>query len=257
MMSRHVAEIHRFDPVHIFGYPSSIARLVKHAQAAGEPVRNRSLRAVFVTGELLDRSDRAVIEEAFGVPVADGYGSREGGFIAHQCPRGVYHVTMESLIVELLDASGRPVETGQTGEIVLTHLDTVGMPFIRYQTGDLARKSAKPCECGRALESLEMIEGRRTDMLRTADGGYAHALSVIYVLRDEPTVARFRVVQQADRSLDVQLVTRDGFGLAECQSIERLLKRRLGQSIAVRISQVDEIPSEPSGKHRHVLSAAP
>ena len=52
------------------------------------------------------------------MPVADGYGSREGGFIAHQCPLGAYHVTMESHIVELLDANDRPVVDGECGLVV-------------------------------------------------------------------------------------------------------------------------------------------
>ena len=253
-MSRYLEELQRFDPVHLFGYPSSVARLVRHAAEIGRPVRNPFLRAVFVTGELFLKSDRAVIEEFFAVPVADGYGSREGGFIAHQCPAGSYHVTMESLIVELLDTAGRPVGPGQDGEIAVTHLDAYGMPFIRYRTGDLARRSAGVCPCGRGLESLEIIEGRRTDMLRTTAGGYAHALSVIYVLRDEPTVGEFKVVQRASLDLDVSIVTKGRFDDASAERLCRLLKRQIGDGIEVRVQPVDRIEPDPSGKHRYVVS---
>lgn len=253
-MSRYLDELHGFDPVHLFGYPSSIARLVRHAAEVGGCVRNRSLRAVFVTGELFLKSDRAVIEEFFGLPVADGYGSREGGFIAHQCPAGSYHVTMESLIVELLDVAGRPAAPGEQGEITVTHLDAYGMPFIRYRTGDLARRSTKACSCGRVLESLERIEGRRTDMLRTAAGGYAHALSVIYVLRDEPAVREFKVVQRANLDLDVFIVARGRFDAADARRVQTCLKRQIGERIDVRIHLVGEVRPDPSGKHRHVVS---
>jgi len=253
-MSRYLEELQRFDPVHLFGYPSSIARLVRHAAESGRPVRNTSLRAVFVTGELFLKSDRAVIEEFFAVPVADGYGSREGGFIAHQCPAGSYHVTMESLIVELLDGTGRPVGVGQSGEIAITHLDAYGMPFIRYRTGDLARRSSRVCPCGRGLESLEIIEGRRTDMLRTTAGGFAHALSLIYVLRDEPTVGEFKVVQRANLDLDVTIVARGGFDDASADRVSRLLKRQIGEGVEVRIRLVEQIEPDPSGKHRYVVS---
>ncbi len=256
VMSGYLEEIRRFDPVHIFGYPSSIARLARHAQGLGRSIRGRSLEAVFVTGELLQPADRAVIEKAVTVSVADGYGSREAGFIAHQCPRGAYHVTMESLIVELLDAVGRPVPVGRPGEITITHLDAVGMPFIRYRTGDIARRQAGSCPCGRGLEALEIIEGRRTDMLRTAAGGFAHALSVIYVLRDEPAVEEFKVVQQASLDLEVSIVPRAGVGGPRRQRISELLKRQIGRDIEVRISLVDEIRPDPSGKHRHVVSHA-
>ena len=293
-MSAYLDEIARFDPVHIFGYPSSIARLVRHAVAGGRSIQARSLRAVFATGELFQPADRATIEEHVSVPVADGYGSREGGFVAHECPRRNvgpppaldvakpcqgwpthetsdpgdapgrpprdaqrgYHVTMESLIVELLDAAGRPVPDGQPGEITLTHLDAFGMPFIRYRTGDIARRSGQACPCGRGLELLQIIEGRRTDMLRTAAGGFAHALSVIYVLRDEPAVREFKITQQPNLDLDVQIVPRAPLDAARQTHIAEQLKRRIGPDIDVRIDLKDEIPPDPSGKHRCVVSLA-
>ncbi len=255
-MSRYIDTIHRFDPVHIFGYPSSVARLVRHAADIGKPVRNRSLKAVFVTGELFHQADRAIIEEFVGVPVVDGYGSREAGFIAHQCPTGAYHITMESLIVELLSPNERPVSPGKPGEITITHLDAFGMPFIRYRTGDVAQQASGTCACGRGLDSLEIIEGRRTDMLRTAAGGFAHALSVIYVLRDEPAVGEFKIIQQQSLDLDVSVVPRGDFNPTSRERVRQSLKRRIGDEIEVSIKLTDRIQPDASGKHRYVVSKA-
>lgn len=289
-MSRYLDELRRFDPVHLFGYPSSIARLVRHAgenqsrdhkgavtpklngpaasrdhrsltvaaltEPHGKSLRNPSLKAVFVTGELLLPSDRTLIEQAFGVPVADGYGSREGGFIAHQCPAGSYHITMESVIVELLAPDGRTAPPGSPGEITVTHLDAYGMPFIRYRTGDLARRSSGACPCGRGLECLEIVEGRRTDMLRTAGGGFAHALSVIYVLRDQPAVGEFKVVQRANLDLDAYIVARGEFTDASRRHACGLLQRQIGDGVDVRLHLVGHIDPDPSGKHRYVVSEA-
>lgn len=255
-MSQYLAVIERYDPVHIFGYPSSIARLCRHAGNTRGVIQTPSLRAVFVTGELFLPEDRAVIEETVAVPVADGYGARDAGFIAHQCPAGAYHVTMESVIVELLDTAGGPVPNGQTGEVTITHLDAYGMPFIRYRTGDLARRGQSPCPCGRELETLERIEGRSTDMLRTADGGHAHALAAIYVLREEPAVAQFRVRQRPNLDLDVTIVPRAAYDDDCGARIRRGLRRQIGGDIEVRINSVDEIPPSPSGKHRFVETEA-
>lgn len=256
IMSRYLDQLRAFDPVHLFGYPSSLARLARHAARTGVRLKNPSLRAVFASGEVFDPADRAIIEEQAGTPVADGYGSREGGFVAHQCPAGAYHQTMESVIVELLDAEGRPAAAGQPGEITLTHLDAYGMPFIRYRTGDMARASRGVCPCGRGLELLEGIEGRRTDMLRTSGGGYAHALSVIYVLRDEPGVTEFKVIQRPNLDLEVRIVPGAGWNEGAGRRIAAGLRRRIGDSIDVRLQLVDRIPPEASGKHRHVISEA-
>ncbi len=255
-MSRYMREIGRFDPTHIFGYPSSLARLFRHASQCGQRLGGRALKAVFTTGELLLPADRAIIEEAVSVPVVDGYGSREAGFIAHQCPHGRYHLTMESLVVELLDDEGGPVSGTDSGEVTVTHLDALGMPFIRYRTGDLARWSAEPCACGRSLRCLDIVEGRKTDMLRTSDGGYAHGLSAIYVLRAEPGVRQFKLVQQADLSLDVSVVADGNLHDRRQDALRDQLRHRVGPDVDVRLRLVSEIEPDPSGKHRHIVCRA-
>ncbi len=255
-MVRYLAEMSRFDPVHLFAYPSSLARLFRFAAEAGMRTHSPSLRAVFVTGEVFSRVDRAVIEEAVPVPVADGYGSREGGFVAHQCPMGSYHITMESHILELLDGNGKLVADGETGEITLTHLDALGMPFIRYRTGDLARRTDEGCACGRGLVLLSGIEGRRTDMLKTTTGGVAHGLSVIYVLRELPQVREFKVLQQANCDLDVWIVPRGMIADGQLEQVSIRLRGQIGKGAQVRIRLVDQIAPDPSGKHRHVVASS-
>ncbi len=253
-MEGHLDEMRHYEPVHIFAYPSSLARLVRHADDCGRSVAGPALRAVFVTGELFSPDDRAIIEAAVGVPVADGYGAREAGFIAHQCPAGQYHVTMESLIVEILDEQGRRAGRGHRGEIVVTHLDGLGMPLVRYRTGDIGARSVARCRCGRGLETLEIVAGRSTDMLRTVNGGHAHALSVMYVLREEAAVREFKVTQQPGLDLDVDVVPAAGFDCATGDRIRRGLRRRIGERVDVRINLVNAIRPDPSGKHRCVVS---
>lgn len=252
-MDAYLSRLDAFDPAHVFGYPSSLATLSRHAMERGRGLQTPSLKAVFTTGEVLAPADRAAIEETVGVPVADGYGSREAGFIAHQCPEGAYHVTMESVVVELLDERG---EAAANGEIVVTHLDGLGMPLIRYRTGDRARWREGACPCGRGLECLERIEGRITDSLRRVDGGTAHALSVIYVLRDMPEVRQFRIEQRADMSLDVEVVADDAFDSARQARVKTLLGRQLGGDVEVRLNLVPRIAASGSGKHRYVVSQA-
>ena len=128
-MDQYLDEFDRYGPVCVFGYPSSIALLARHARSSGRQLDTHHLRAVFVTGEVCYPHDREAITSYFGVPVADGYGSREAGFIAHECPLGSMHITAENVIVEIIDNTGEPVPVGETGEIVVTHLDTYAMPL--------------------------------------------------------------------------------------------------------------------------------
>ena len=51
---------------------------------------------------------------------------------------------------------------GEVGEIVVTDLFNLYMPFIRYRTGDLAVSTRECCPCGRGFPLLDRVEGRRS-----------------------------------------------------------------------------------------------
>ncbi len=95
---------------------------------------------------------------------------------------------------------------GERGEIVVTHMATGDYPFIRYRTGDVGVLSEAPCACGRGLPVLAEIEGRTTDFVIAADGTVMHGLALIYVVRDLPGIARFKIIQWDLGRTTVQLV---------------------------------------------------
>lgn len=255
-MDRYLATLESLRPKMLFGYASALALLATHAESRGRDMRGIGARVAFATGETLYPDQRQVIERVFGAPVANGYGSRDAGFIAHQCPQGSLHVTAEHVIVELIDAEGRLVAPGETGEIVVTHLATDDFPFTRYRTGDMAVRSAGRCACGRGLPVLEKVHGRSTDFIRTPSGNQMHALALIYEVRDKPGVKAFKLVQAEDLSLEVLLVAGPELTAEVEAQILRGLRARMGEGARVTASRVAEIPPEKSGKYRYVVSRA-
>jgi phenylacetate-CoA ligase len=215
------------------------------------------IRVAFVTSERLYDEQRATIERVFGCPVANGYGGRDAGFIAHQCPSGGMHLTAEDLIVEIIGPDGRPVPDGESGEIVVTHLCTREYPFIRYRTGDMAVMSTQRCACGRGLPMLAEIQGRSTDFVVAQDGTVMHGLSLIYILRDLPGVQGFKIVQESPMLTRVQVVTGPSFGAEQEDTIVAGFKRRLGLGTQVQVERVEAIAPEKSGKFRYVVSRVP
>lgn len=249
-----VAEIRRQRPAMLFGYPSALSLIARHAQAHGQRLDDLGVKVVFVTSERLYEEQRRDIELGFGAPVANGYGGRDAGFIAHQCPSGGMHLTAEDILVETVDAEGQPVPEGQAGEVVVTHLATRDYPFIRYRTGDVAVLDSARCACGRGLPLLKEIQGRTTDFVVTADGTVMHGLALIYIIRDLPGVRKFKIVQHSLSETEVQLVLEPDFDRAHVPGIVQGFKRRLGESVEVRILEVPEIAAEASGKFRYVIS---
>jgi phenylacetate-CoA ligase len=249
-----VAAIRRRRPRMLFGYPSALSHIARHAEARGQRMDDLGLRVAFVTSERLYDEQRATIERVFGCPVANGYGGRDAGFIAHQCPHGSLHLTAEDLIVELVDGDGQPVPAGQPGEIVVTHLATRQFPFVRYRTGDVAVMGAERCACGRGLPTLREIQGRTTDFVVAADGTVMHGLALIYVVRDLPGIERFKIVQHSLQHTEVLIVPEAGFDAALTTTIAQGIGRRLGAGVQVEVKLVESIAAERSGKFRYIVS---
>jgi phenylacetate-CoA ligase len=251
-----VGAIRRRRPKMLFGYPSALAHIARHAERRALNMRDLGIRVAFVTAERLYESQRETIARVFDCRVANGYGSRDAGFIAHECPEGAMHITAEDVIVELVDPDGAAVPPGAPGEIVVTHLATRDYPFIRYRTGDVAVMDASPCICGRGLPALKEIQGRATDFVVAADGTVMHGLALIYVVRDLPGVEAFKVVQESKERTTVQLVVNASFDHSASSTIVAGFKRRLGEAVDVNVEFVPQIAPEPSGKFRYVVSRA-
>lgn len=252
-MDRYLEAIGRFQPHCLYGYASSIALLAAHAMERGLRPRLPKLKVVCTTGEPLYPDQRALIHKVFGAPVANEFGSRDIGFTAHEAPEGEMLLISESIILEVLDADGRPTPDGEMGEAVMTGLCSEAQPFIRYRTGDMLRAGSPPDPGGRGLHVLGEVLGRRTDFIVRGDGTIMHALAVIYVLRAVSGVAEFKIIQHSRDDIEVLVVGDAAWRPAAVTEIEDGLRARLGP-VQVRVQLTDTIPPEASGKHRYVVS---
>ncbi len=250
-----IKQIQDTSPTMLFGYPSVFHLIAQSAVKHQIDLTGLGIQVVFVTSERLYPYQRELIEQVFNAPVANGYGGRDAGFIAHQCPAGGMHISAEDIVVEIVDREGKPVEKGVQGEIVVTHLATSEFPFVRYRTGDIAALSTQSCSCGRGLPLLEQLEGRSTDFVVAANGTMMHGLALIYILRDIPAIDGFKITQHSLLHSQVQIVTANNKLPAETEAvIQQQFKQRLGQDVHIDIEYVAEIAPEKSGKYRYVIS---
>lgn len=249
-------EIRRARPRMLFGYPSSLAHIAGFATEKGIRMDDLGIRVAFTTSEMLYDHQRSQIQGTFGCPVANGYGGRDAGFIAHQCPIGSMHITAEDIIVEIVDDSGDVLPAGESGEIVVTHMATRGFPFVRYKTGDIGALDAPgaACSCGRGLPVLKDLVGRSTDFVIAQDGTVVHGLALIYILRDLPGIKAFKVVQDSLAKISVYIIKDNSYAPDNADQIEHVFKARLGEGVKIEIEEVDSLPLEASGKFRYVVS---
>ena len=249
-----VAEIRARRPAMLFGYPSAFAYIARHATSRGQALNDLGIRVAFVTSERLYPEQREQIARTFGCPVANGYGGRDAGFVAHECPAGGMHISAEDIIVEIVDGEGNTQPPGTAGEIVVTNMTTRSFPFIRYRTGDVGVLDERVCACGRGLPLMREIQGRTTDFVVAQDGTVMHGLALIYVVRDLPGLAKFKIVQESLDHTKVLLVADPDFDRGNAAQIRNAMAQRLGSGVRIDVEFVDDIPAEASGKYRYVIS---
>ena len=249
-----VAGIRARRPLMLFGYPSALTLIAEHAASQGQVLSDLGIRVAFVTSERLYPEQRDQITRVFGCPVANGYGGRDAGFIAHECPAGGMHITAEDIIVEIVDGEGKPQPPGVSGEIVVTHMATESFPFIRYRTGDVGILDDQQCPCGRGLPLIKEIQGRTTDFVVARDGTVMHGLALVYIVRDLPGIVKFKIMQESLENTKILLVVDTTFNRENETLIRTAMKQRLGSDVRIDIEFVDDIPAEASGKYRYVTS---
>jgi phenylacetate-CoA ligase len=179
--------------------PTYALHLAEVAAAEGFDLAGSSVRALIVAGEPGGNipATRRRIEQAFGARVFDHAGMTEvgpWGFECVECPSAL-HVMESEFIAEVIDpATLDPVEPGTPGELVLTNLGRLGMPLIRYCTGDrVTRMPDGRCGCGRWFARLRGgVEGRIDDML-VIRGNNVFPSAIEGAVRSFREVAEFRI----------------------------------------------------------------
>jgi phenylacetate-CoA ligase len=253
-MDSYLDIIERTRPVQIMSHGSALAELARHAEERHRDVSKLGIRVAFVTSEQLYDYQRERIARVFGCPVANGYGARDAGFVAHECPEGGMHLSAEDVIVEIVDDRDAPLMPGEPGAIIVTNLASGDFPFVRYRTGDVATLHDRPCPCGRVLPLIREIHGRADDLLLGLDGCRVPGQGIVFLLRSRPNIKAFRIVQEERDRVRILLVKTEEFPAGAEEEIARGIKIRLGQEMRVEFVSVPEIPLEASGKYRTVVN---
>jgi len=138
----------------VLGLPSSI-HCVANVFTAEKIVARP--QALLTSGEPLTSESRALFEEVFAVKPVQYYGSRELSVMAHECSHGRYHENSEDVIIEVVDAAGKECPAGAGGRILVTGLNSMISPFIRYEIGDHGVRHSDPCPCGSTYPSFSIV----------------------------------------------------------------------------------------------------
>jgi len=255
-----VEGLNRFEPDAMTVYPS-MAVLLAEEQRSGR--LRLSLQTITTTSELRTPEAAARIEDAFGVPPFNLYGTTEGLW-GGECQRhdGV-HLFEDDVIVENVDEAGRPVPDGAPGaRLVVTNLANRVQPLIRLEIADAMTLTAQTCGCGRTLRRIERVEGRAEDVvwLPSAGGRPVAVLPMQFcVVARDRDVVEFQVVQQGARLVVLVVGRGPAPGLEE--RIRAGLRERLQalsvEGVDIDVRRRDALERSAGGKLQLVVADRP
>ncbi len=245
--------IRAYRPHVLYGAPSGFDFLFDAMEQRRE--RLTGVRLIVMTGEMIREGIRERCKAFTGVDVTESYGTVEMGVMAYQTPnRDDLHLNEDLTYFEFLDDNGAPAAPGQEARIVVTDLSAKLMPLIRYEQGDRVVFTECDIEPGDKRRCIQRIIGRDNDYAILGDGTrrsfipYYEALDVFTGLK------RFRIVQVEPDLFDILMVAdKDYFDGIKTEALARL-RRLCGARPEYRLHRVEEIPRDPSGKIRMLIS---
>lgn len=247
--ARWLKVLRRIKPAIVYGYASSIGLFAEWAIRTGTPVPR--VKGVFCTAEKLFRRQREAMQQAFGAPVFDVYGSSEVRNIACECRRGTFHLNADFVYAEV-----EAPEIPGPRPFLLTGLIDRSMPFIRYRNEDCGSLEDARCDCGSGFPALRLDLARQSDSFRFANGRVVHGEYFTHLFYGVQCVRMFQFRQAALNRIEVLVVLEPGAAGVDAAlaSVRAQVEALAPGQLECVVQVVSEIPLSAAGKHRFTVS---
>ena len=195
---------------------------------------------------------RKTIKDGLGIELYDIYGLTEiyGPGIGITCQKEKYiHYWDDYIYIEIIDpVTGKPVEDGQEGEIVITTLVKEGAPLLRFRTHDLSRIIPEKCSCGSCYPRLDIIKGRSDDMFKVHGVNMfpAQVEEILQQVDGATSEYSIAIGHDEDNGKDVMVLTVEVEGRVSFEetgkAIAAIFKSKIGVNPKVAVVPVGTLP---------------
>ncbi|MBK1871740.1 phenylacetate--CoA ligase family protein [Marinobacter sp. 1-3A] len=239
------AELDRFQPAELIGYPSAICDLATQYREAGVSPAFRPA-AIVTNSETLLEWQRAIIEDVFGCMVSDYYGTAEYVLFAGQDKNGIYRLNPLIGITELLAQPG----DSEAKRLIATTLTNTKMPLLRYDLGDTAESQSEH-HSGNVVHQLKTINGRVDDYIETPDGRKIGRIDHIFKGLDG--ISEAQVIQNAPDHCIIKIIVQSALSEMDREALKTNFSARTGGAFRHTVETVSSIPRGPNGKFKSVI----
>ncbi len=234
-------------------------RLIEVAREERFDLGSLALRVGVFGSEMWSDELRTRIERDLAIRAFDIIGMTETGGpgLGIDCAaRAGIHVWEDHYHAEIVDpGTGRVVDDGVEGELVVSALTREGLPVLRYRTRDLTRVLSRArCDCGRTMLRLDRLRGRTDDMVVFKGVNFYPRQIEQIVLRQPGLSHEYQIVLDADPSerMTVLVEAEPGCDAAIAARVRRELHDLLALGPEVRLCRIGEI-ERAQGKAVRVL----
>lgn len=239
-----VAGLNALQPTILMGYSSFLAHLALEARAGRLRIAPRRVTAI---SEPLLPETRAAIDDAWGAPIANGYGMSEGATTG--CCGHSTHLPDDLCLLEPVDHAGQPVAVGTpAARVYLTNLYNPVLPLIRYEVTDEITILDGPCPCGSPLRRIADPQGRLDDIFTYPEGVTVHPHVFRSLLGRRHEIVEYQV-RQTPRGAAVEIVSPSPL---DTSPIERELQTALAAlgllQPDVTVTRAATLDRQPTGK---------
>lgn len=186
---------------------------------------------------------RSRLENLWDSRVFDHHGMTEVGPVSYEAedmPRQLI-VLEDAYLAEVVDPkTGKEVEDGECGELILSTLDRTACPLLRYRTGDWVKKKLHR---GRLILDGGILS--RLDDMVVVRGVNIYPSAIDAVVRQFPEVIEFMVEQRKVDAMDeIELLVEVDGNVARplLKKIESKLRDTFSLRIPVRLAEPESLP---------------
>ena len=229
-----------------------------YALLLAEEINKRGLRdkiylkkGVFGS-ERWSEKKREYIAKELGIELYDIYGLTEiyGPGIGINCYMQTgMHYWDDYIYIESIDPkTGKQVEDGEEGEIVITTLVKEGAPLVRFRTHDISRIIPGQCPCGSKYPRLDIIKGRSDDMFKVHGVNMfpSQVEELLSLVDGVSSEYKIDIAHDDDKNRDIIMLTAEAEGRVNFDTtaaeLRNLFKSRMSVTPKVVIVPVGTLP---------------
>lgn len=224
---------------HLFGFPAYLRHmaLVARDEMRIDP-RELRLRSL---GSHMGPEDRGPLEELWGAPVYDMYGTNESGMIACDCEvRSGMHIQEDAYYIEIMDPeANRAVAVGERGNVYITCLFKYAAPVIRFNVNDVSAIARGDCACGGTHRRLAKIFGRADSMVKLRGVNvFPEAVGAVIAENPRSTGEYVCIVEQVDAAgrEEMMVMVEMAEASVDAPILKRDLEERLREALSVKLT---------------------